>query len=139
MGLFSKLFGNPKPESEPLAIPEGATPQDVIGIAIRSVIQEAGGNCATLVSAAEPSKWVQIMDSTINCHYPHEESPEWLYPELTGHPIIAGLEGFEDGCYVTVSLNNMDEPGITEWIGLYFSQVLGIPADAELDLRMEEI
>ena len=69
--------------------------RDVIGIAVDSVIEQAGGNCATLEFVEEPSKWIQIMDCTINCHYPHKESPDWQYPELTNHPLVAGLVAYD--------------------------------------------
>jgi len=79
MGLFTKLFGGSKPRTEPLIVPQGAEPGDVIRLAIRSVIEQAGGKCAALEPAAEPEKWVQIMDFTLNCHYPHQQSPALLF------------------------------------------------------------
>jgi hypothetical protein len=139
MGLFSKLFGDSKSMSEPLRIPGDATTRDVINIAINSVIQQAGGNCATLEPVTESGKWVQIMDATINCNYPHRESPEVLFPELCGHPLIAGLEGYEDDLYMTVSLKEMNHSEIAAWIESYFSQVLAVDPHAKMRLRMENL
>jgi hypothetical protein len=112
MSFLSKIFGNSKPQDETPQIPDDATARDVIFIAVDSVIEQSGGNCATLALAADRNRWVQIMDATINCHYPHEESPDWRFPELCNDPLIAALEGYEPATYMTVSLNAMTSPEI---------------------------
>jgi hypothetical protein len=53
--------------------------------------------------------WFQIMDGSINCSYPHKDSPEILYPELFNYPIIAELEDFAEDIYMTVNLNEMNQ------------------------------
>lgn len=140
MGLFSKLFGASGPKAEPLNVPETATPREVIAIAIRSVTQKAGGNCATLDLDTDPNIWVQIMDLTINCHYPHRESPEWRFPELCHLPMVSGLEGYEAGVFMTVGLTDMNESAIATWIARYFRQVLAVDLEiGKLRLRMEDL
>lgn len=140
MGLFSKIFGAPEPEPELPVIPEEATSRDIIAIALDSTIKQVGGTCATLELPSEPGKWLQIMDSSINAHYPHQESPDSLFPELYNHPIVAGLEGYETEVYMTISLNNMNEPEVTAWIDSYFSKVLSVDLNnGRLSLRMEDI
>lgn len=140
MGLFSKLFGASEPKTQKLIIPDEASSRDVIGIAITSILKQAGGNCATLESITDPEKWVQIMDSSVNCHYPHQEDPEHLFPEMLNHSVIAALEGYEPGLYMTVSMSDMNDPEITGWIEQYFSQVLSTDIQSSrLNLRMEDI
>ncbi len=140
MSFLSKIFGSPKPSSESKIIPDGASVRDVIVIAVDSVIEQAGGNCATLELVEESTKWIQIMDCTINCHYPHRESPDWLYPELTNHPIVAGLEGFEEESFMTVSLNEMNPSAIISWIEQYLSNVWSINIETTtINLRMEQL
>ena len=140
MSFLSKLFGTSKPEVESKIIPDGASPREVIVIAVTSVIEQVGGNCATLQLEDDPTKWIQIMDCTINCHYPHKESPDWLFPELTNHPSVAGLEGYEEESFMTVNLNAMDESEIVGWIELYLSKVLSVdPHVSKISLRMEQI
>ena len=140
MSFLSKLFGASKPEVESKIIPDGASLREVIVIAVNSVIEQAGGNCATLQLEDDPTKWIQIMDCTINCHYPHKESPDWLFPELTNHPNVAGLEGYGDESFMTVSLIAMDESAIVGWIEQYLSKVLSVdPHGSEITLRMEQI
>lgn len=140
MGLFSKIFGATEPEPEFPVIPEQATSQDIITIALDSVIQQVGGTCATLELPTEPGKWVQLMDSTINAHYPHQKDPACLFPELYNHQIVAALETFEAEVYMTISLNNMNQPEVMAWIESYFSQVLSVDVNkARLSLRMEDI
>jgi hypothetical protein len=140
MGLFSKLFGAPKPPAESFPIPEGATACDVMTIAVRSVVEKLGGNCATLESVAEEEKWVQLMDCTLNCHYPYEESPESLFPDLCKHPIVAGFDGYEADVYMHISLKSMNPPEIVDWIERYFLEVLSVDLKGEsLKLRMEDI
>jgi hypothetical protein len=140
MGFFSKLFGAPEPKSELLMVPEDASPQETILIGIRSVIEEAGGNCATWEPVAEPGKWVQLMDATINCHYPHNGRPEELFPELCNDTIVAAVEGFEEGQYMTVSLREMNQEEISAWIMRYFSEALSVDLDTSgLSLRMEDL
>jgi hypothetical protein len=140
MSFLSKFFGTSKPESQAKSIPDGAKPRDVIMIAVNSVVEQAGGNCATLEIVEEPAKWIQIMDCTINCHYPHKESPDSLFPGLTNHPIVAGLEGFEEGLFMTVSLNDMKEPEIVAWIEQYLAKVLSVDLNVtRIRLRMEQL
>lgn len=140
MNFLSKLFGTSKPMSESKIVPDGATLRDVVGIAVNSVIEQAGGNCATLEPISDPTKWIQIMDSTINCHYPHKDSPDWLFPELINHPIVAGLEDFQEETSMTVSLNAMNQSAIVEWIEQYLSKVLLVDLqNARITLRMEQL
>jgi hypothetical protein len=140
MGLFSKLFGAPKPPAESFPIPEGATARDVMAIAVRSVVEKLGGNCATLQPVAEEEKWVQLIDFYLNCHYPHEESPKTLFPDLCKHPIVAGFEGYEAGVYMHISLKSMNPPEIVDWIERYFLEVLSVDLKSEsLRLRMEDL
>ncbi|MEM1083804.1 MAG: hypothetical protein AAGI48_06745 [Verrucomicrobiota bacterium] len=140
MGLFSKLFGSSEPESKAPSVPNGASTREIIEIAVQAVIQEAGGNCATLESPTDSDKWIQIMDTTINCHYPHGESPETRFPELLGRPIVAALDSFESELFMTVSLQGMDPSKIADWIIDYFSAVLAIDTDKyRLRLRMEKL
>lgn len=140
MSFLSKLFGTPKPMSESKTVPDGATLRDVVGIAVNSIIEQTGGNCATLELISDPTMWIQIMDSTINCHYPHKESPDRLYPELTNHTIVAGLEGFEEDNFMTVSLNEMSQSEIVAWIEQYLSKVLSVDLQtARITLRMEQL
>ncbi|MFM7182081.1 MAG: hypothetical protein ACKO2G_11540 [Verrucomicrobiales bacterium] len=140
MSFLSKFFDSSEPEPTAKAIPDGATSRDVIRIAVKSVVEQAGGNCATLEFVDQPDMYLQIMDCTINAHYPHEESPESLFPWLTNHPLVAGLEGFEAGSYMTVSLNEMNESEIVAWIEQYSSKVLSVDLHStQIGLRMEQI
>jgi hypothetical protein len=140
MGLFSKLFGSPKPISPALAVPDQASVSEVIQIAIRSVIQEAGGNCASLELVSDSDYWVQIMDCTINCYYPHKDSPEERFPDLCKLPVIAGLEDYEAELSMTVSLKEMNVPETSKWIERYFSEVLSVDLPtAKLKLRMAQL
>lgn len=139
MSLFAKLFGNSKSKSEPLSVPTHASAIEIIDIAVQSVIQQAGGNCATIEVVSEPKKWLQIMDLTINCHYPHKANPETLFPELLNHPNVAGLEDYQDGLSITVSLNEMNPSEITDWVQSYFSRVLSVDLPSNpIRLKMEE-
>lgn len=123
-----------------MSIPDDAPPGQMIGIAVEAVMEQTGGNCATLEIKEDPAKWFQIMDCTINCHYPHNESPDLLYPELIRHPLVADLVGFEGETHMTVSLNEMDREGIVSWIEHYMTKVLSLdPATIRMELRMERI
>ena len=140
MGLFSKLFGKPEPQCELLEIPDGATTGEVIALAIQAVVKKSGGNCATLQLAGNPDDWVQVMDCTVNCQYPHDEAPDIRFPELCNSPLVAGIEGFEPQLFMTVSLNNMDTTEVVKWIERYFSEVLSVDLEqVKLKIRMEEI
>lgn len=140
MGLLSKFFGSPKPRRESVPIPDGATSRDVIAIAIRSVVEQTLGNCATLEPAPDGKKWVQLTDFSINCSYPHDESPEALFPGLCNHPIVAGFEDFVPGVYMLVSLKSMDPDGIRDWIERYFLEMHSIDLSvSSLNLQMQEL
>lgn len=119
-------------------IPDGATVSDMIGIAVDSVIEQAGGNCATIEIGEQSTKWIQIIDCTINCHYPHKTSPDVKYPELTNHPLVAGLESFEEETHMTVSLNGMNRSEIVAWIEQYLTKVLSADLSTlRIELRMD--
>lgn len=140
MGLFSKLFGKPEPQPEAVVVPDEATNREVIAIAIRAVVEKQGGNCATLTLEDDTEKWVQMMDCTINCHYPHEEDPESRFPGFFGLPLVAGFEGYDPELFMTVSLTEMNELEIVQWIERYYAEVLSVDlGKAKLKLRMEEI
>lgn len=111
-----------------------------MAIAVRSVIEKLGGNCATLRSVAEEEMWVQLIDCSLNCYYPHKENPEILFPDLCKHPIVVGFDGYEAGVYMHLSLKSMNPPEIVDWIERYFLEVLSVDLKAEsLKLRMEDL
>lgn len=140
MGIFSRIFGKPRSTPEALPVPTEASSSDIIAIAIRSVVQQAGGNCATLEVGSDSDTWIQLMGSAFNGHYPHRENPKEKFPELCGDPIIADVEDFEENLFMTASLKQMDEAELTAWIVRYFAEVLSIDIDREkLGLRMEKM
>lgn len=140
MGIFSNLFGNAKPKAEALVIPEGATSAEIIDFALHALNQKTHGTCATLEVLADPTNWVQLMDHTINCYYPHQDSPELLFPEIMNQPIVAGLEEFDNGSFMHISLNHMNASEIVPWIEQYFCKVLSVDFHStQLSLRMEDI
>lgn len=140
MSLFSKLFGSSQPQKTALIIPDAAPAGDIFGMAVTSVVKNAGGNCATLECVSNPAKWIQIMDHSINCHYPHHENPTQLYPELVNHPIVADLEEFEGECFMLVSLNEMKQAEIVDWLEQYFCKVLSVDLlTDQIRLRMEQL
>lgn len=140
MSIFSKLFGAPKPSFTALEVPENATAGQMIELAISSVIQKTGGNCATLRLQSNPDYWIQIMNGVINCHYPHQESPESRFPELCKMPLISELEDFQAGVCMTVGLVEMNQPDMQTWIEMYFTEVLSIDlGSVKLSLEMELI
>jgi hypothetical protein len=96
-----------------------------IRTAVEYVIKHAGNHCATL-DVINSEIWIQIMDCSINCYYPHKESPNKLYPDLINHPIVAELEDFGEETHMHVTLNEMNQIEITSWIKQYFTKVLSI-------------
>ena len=140
MSIFSKVFGKPRSTPEALPVPAGARASEIIAIAIRSVVQQAGGNCATLEVGSDSDKWVQLMGTAFNGHYPHREDPTEKFSDLCSDPIVAGVEDYEADLFMTASLKRMDESELTAWIERYFAEVLSIDLDqVNLSLRMERM
>ena len=140
MNFFKKIFGPTEPEVQPIEIPKEASPHEVIRIAISSVVQNVGGNCATITTVDNSGSWIQIMDSVLNCSYPHLEHPESLFPELFGNKVISGFDGYEPELYVTLALHHMEHSQLASWIERYFEEVLSVEMNSsDFSIEMEDL
>jgi hypothetical protein len=140
MSLFSKWFASSDSGNSEVEIPNEASPGEVIQIAVQSLFERTGINCATIEVTSNRHVWIQIMDCVINCHYPHQENPWDRYLDLCKLPLIAGVDDFEPETSMTVSLKEMNVPEIQSWIGRYFSEVLQLDAEAiRLTLKLEQL
>ena len=140
MGFLSKLFGGSGSSDPYVEIPDDLSSNGVIRMAVGSVVQELGGNCATLEPDSDQEGWVQVMDGQLNCAYPHAGDPQALFAELLSNPLVDEFEDFEPEVYMMFSLKSMNEDQLSVLIERYFKEVLSIDTGScRLLLRMEKV
>jgi hypothetical protein len=106
--------------------------------AMREAIEGAPDTCITFEVAGVPSKWMQVVDRTINAAYPHDDHPQ---NKLTAMPALPGLKvaGWEARKFATFELPGLDVTILPGWIDAYFINVLACTAgEYHLDITTEK-
>lgn len=107
--------------------------------AIRAAIDGAPSACATLCVSGEPTRWLQIVDDTVNAAYSFEAEPGTVLGLLPAMEDLTVSE-WEPRKFCTVCLEDIAAPGLPAWIDAYFVAILEAPAGAyHLDLKLEEL
>ena len=107
--------------------------------ALREVIDGAPDTCLTFEVEGNQTRWLQVVDHTINAAYPHAEEPE---PRLGALPKVSGLRltGWEAHKFVTLELPDWDVGSLATWIDAYFVAVLACEAgDYHIDVTYETL
>ena len=107
--------------------------------ALREAIDGAPHCCVTFEVEADPERWLQVVDHTINAAYPHADDPE---PRLKTLPGVSGIRitGWETQKFVTLELSEWDLGSLGEWIDAYFVSVLACEAgDYHVDITCETL
>ncbi len=105
--------------------------------ALREVIEGAPDCCVTIEVEADPEKWLQVVDHTINAAYPHADDPGSRLKRLPG---ISGIRvtGWEARKFVTLDLPEWEIGSLAEWIDAYLVSVLSCEVgDYHVDITYE--
>lgn len=139
MGLFSKFFKR-RPQTREMEFPEGTSAREVCEAAFAAVRDGEVGTCATVFVKGDPKLWVQLMDHTLNGHYPHAGDPKEEFPKLCEDPLVAGLESYQANVFMTLSLNEMRANQVASWMTRYLAEVLKVNLETTaLALKVELI
>jgi|688.fasta_scaffold1551838_1 hypothetical protein len=108
--------------------------------ALREVVNGSPNTCATLEIEGDSTKWLQIVDRTINAAYPYSESPEVRLNVFLTSPQSPKLINWEVGKFVTFEFPQIEVNTVSVWIDSYFVHALDCPSgDYHVDMMIEEI
>ena len=111
-----------------------------IRAALREVVEGAPDTCATLEVAGDHSRWVQVVNCTINAAYPHSDHPLERISKSGLPSLLAILVAWEAGKFATFEFALVEVNPVAEWIDAYFVRVMGCAeGEYHLDVMFEKL
>ncbi len=94
---------------------------------LREVIAGAPKTCVTFEVDSSPSKWLQVVNRTVNAAYPHSDPPMNKVENLSPRLLPTRIDSWKPGEWVTIEFPEFDATAMAHWIDAYFVQILDCP------------